>query len=62
MKCRCYICGRNNASRKNKGKSSYIRCKVFRDERNLPVDAKGKRQERRLRRCREKRMWKMEVF
>lgn len=56
-KCRCPICGSNNAD-SNHARRSYLRAKITRDERGLDADGLSKKQTRKLRRLREKREWK----
>ena len=58
--CRCSMCGVNNAGKP--GGRSFGGLLVGRDESNYAFDARTRREERRLRRTREKQAWRKEVY
>lgn len=57
--CRCPMCGVKRAGRP--GAKSYGIRTVWRDERGISEMGRDRRKERRLRRRRETRAWKMEA-
>ena len=59
--CRCSMCGRKKASKKNNSRGLYIKNGLGRSEDNLP-NSGSKKQDSRILRARMKRAWKKEEF